>query len=132
MTDKQQKKIDEIVDHLKKISRELGKRNITIADCRGQSSEYALAWARTICKLSFNDLKELAGLPINGKGASSYGKRGVHTVVNKIGGKRECNKCEEMFQRTNLNRAICPKCSQVNAQYTEGGGCFYNGAEHLY
>ena len=132
MTEKQQKKIDGIVDHLKRISRELGKRNITIADCRGQSSEYALTWARTTCNLSFNDLKEMAGLPINGKGASSYGKRGVHTVVKKIGAKRECNKCGKMFQRTNLNRAICPKCSAVNAQHTEAGGSFFNGAEHYY
>ncbi len=132
MTEKEQEKIDSIVSHLKEISKELGKPNITIADCRNRSSEYSLTWARITCNLSFNDLKKLAGLPVNEKGASSYGKRGVHTVVKKIGGERECNKCSKMFQRTNLNRAICPECTAVNAQHTEGCGSFYTGAEHYY
>lgn len=132
MTDNQQERIDKVVLDLRRLSRELGKKNITISDCRNSSNEYAITWVRNNCKMNFNDLKKLAGLPVNGKGASSYGRRGVHTVVQKIGEKRECNKCGKMFQRTNLNRAICPKCSSVNAQHTEGGGPFFNGAEHFY
>jgi len=130
--DKRQKRLDEIIINFKKLAKELGKPNISMADCRGQSAECGIAWARLELKLKFNDLKKLAGLPVNREGASSYGKRGVHTVVKKIGGERECNKCGEYFQRTSLNRAICPKCTNVNRQHTEGGGSFFNGAEHFY
>lgn len=119
ITPNQQKKLDKIVSDLKRLARELGKPNITIADCRSTGGDYGITWARNNCGLNFNELKTLAGLPINGKGASSYGKRGVHTVVKNIGGLRDCNKCEKKFQRTDLNRAICPKCSAANTQESD-------------
>ena len=132
MTPEKQERLDKIVSDLKRLAKELDKPNITIADCRNSSSEYAITWIRNNCGLNFNALKKLAGLPVNGKGASSYGKRGVHTMVKKIGGERDCNKCGKKFQRTSINRAICPKCTAENKQHTEGCGCFYNGAEHYY
>ena len=118
-TEKKQKRLDEIVSDLKRLSKELGKPNITISDCRMGSNEYAITWVRNNCGLNFNDLKKLAELPINGAGASSNGKRGVHTVVKEMGGERDCNKCDKKFQRTSINRAICPKCAAENAQESD-------------
>ncbi len=119
MTEKQHDKLDAIVLNLKKVAKELGKKNITISDCRLTGMEYSFSWASRIYGLTFNDLKKMAGLPENRKGASSYGKRGLHVSIKKTGELRPCNKCDKEFERTSLNRAICPKCSAVNAQESD-------------
>ena len=45
--------------------------------------------------------------------------KGYLTPYKKIGGERDCNKCGKKFQRTSINRAICPKCAAENAQESD-------------
>ena len=119
LTDKDQEKLDSIVTNLKKVARELGKKNITRADCRLTGMEYSFSWASRTCNLTFNGLKKLARLPTSKRGASSYGKKGLHVIIKKTGEMRFCNKCDEKFEKTSLNRAFCPKCSTANARESE-------------
>ena len=59
MTPEKQERLDKIVSDLKRLAKELDKPNITIADCRNSSSEYAITWIRNNCGLNFNALKKV-------------------------------------------------------------------------
>ena len=108
------------VKEILRISKKLGKLNITQADYMAEyGPDLSLAALNGRAKWRFNELKVAAGLKVSKVGGHVKSKV-VKPVVSKVKQPtRPCNKCEDQFIRTPKNRIICKPCTEVNMKTTE-------------